>query len=430
MDADGSGPSLAIAADAISRKRALICHSCWVRADRNAHHFVSAPSGSSTSVYETSEQEELTLQSTSQATLQSTSQDTLQSTSQATLQSTSQATLQSTSQATLQSTSQDTWQSTSQATLQSTSQATLQSTSQATLQSTSQATLQSTSQATLQSTSQATLQSTSQATLQSTSQATLQSTSQDTWQSTSQATLQSTSQATLQSTSQATLQSTSQDNLQSTSQDTLQSTSQATLQSTSQDTLQSTSQAISEATPRLSEAIVLPDYVRAVETESRCFIEGCRRQGRNRVPVTTRRMLLDVYTSMSIKTRLCNHHINTQSWDFLAGALENYVNVFTALHIQNMLELKSHSNVGLDFINILNLETFSAPLRLGFTKEQYQRILDEVPQLLQKSSGPIGLAAYLIKLRTEVKKLGLFEYIMSIDNAMGRSPHTPRLRCV
>ncbi|CAG5022585.1 unnamed protein product [Parnassius apollo] len=297
----------------ISRNRALICHSCWVRADRNAHHFVSAPSGSSTSVYETSEQEELTLQSTPQATLQSTSQDTLQSTSQDTLQSTSQVR--------------------------------------------------------------------SQDTLQSTSQATLQSTSQDTLQSTSQATLQSTSQATLQSTSQATLQSTSQD----------------TLQSTSQDTLHSTSQATSEATPRLSEAIVLPDYVRAVETESRCFIEGCRRQERNRVPVTTRKMLLDVYNFYIPKNnRLCNHHINTQSWDFLTGALENYVNVFTALHIQNMLEFKSHSNVGLDFINILNMEDRLVHHWLGFTKEQYQRILDEVPQLLQKSSGPIGLTAYLI----------------------------------
>ncbi|CAG5049447.1 unnamed protein product [Parnassius apollo] len=101
---------------------------CWVRACRNADHFVSAPSGSSTSVYETSEQEELTFQSTSQATLQSTSQDTLQSTSQDTLQSTSQATLQSTSQATLQSTSQNTLQSTSQDTLQSTSQATSEAT--------------------------------------------------------------------------------------------------------------------------------------------------------------------------------------------------------------------------------------------------------------------------------------------------------------
>ncbi|CAG4953249.1 unnamed protein product [Parnassius apollo] len=222
---------------------------------------------------------------------------------------------------------------------------------------------------------------------------TLQSTSKDTLQSTSQATSQSTSQDTLQSTSQATLQSTSQATLQSTSQD--------TLQSTSQDTLQCTSQATSEATPRLSEAIVLPDYVRAVETESRCFIEGCRRQERYRVPVTTRKMLLDVCNFYIPKNnRLCNHHINTQSWDFLTGALENYVNVFTALHIQNMLELKSYSNVGLDFINILNMEDRLVHHWLGFTKEQYQRILDEVPQLLQKSSGPIALTAYLIKLRT------------------------------
>ncbi|KAF9820228.1 hypothetical protein SFRURICE_010220, partial [Spodoptera frugiperda] len=56
-----------------------------------------------------------------------------------------------------------------------------------------------------------------------------------------------------------------------------------------------------------------------------------------------------------------------------------------------MLELKSHSNTGLDRL---------VHHWIGFTKEQYQMILNEVPLLLLKSSGPIGLTAYLMKLRT------------------------------
>ncbi|KAL4720311.1 hypothetical protein ACJJTC_013565 [Scirpophaga incertulas] len=52
------------------------------------------------------------------------------------------------------------------------------------------------------------------------------------------------------------------------------------------------SQATSQFTPRVSDSIILPDYVRAVETESHCFIEGCRRQERNRVPVTIRKMFV------------------------------------------------------------------------------------------------------------------------------------------
>jgi len=112
-------------------------------------------------------------------------------------------------------------------------------------------------------------------------------------------------------------------------------------------------------------------------------------------------MLLELYNIYIPKNnRLCNHHNNIQSWDFLTGVLENYVNVFTALHIQDMLELKSHSNTGIDFINIQNMEDRLVRHWLGFTKEQYERILNEVPQLLLKSSGPIGLTAYLMKLRT------------------------------
>ncbi|XP_047543285.1 uncharacterized protein LOC125075621 [Vanessa atalanta] len=161
------------------------------------------------------------------------------------------------------------------------------------------------------------------------------------------------------------------------------------------------SQATSQFTPRVSDSIILPDYVRAVDTESQCFIEGCRRQERNRVPVTIRKMLLDHYKFYIPKNnRLCDHHLKIQSWDFLTGILENYINVFTALHIQDMLELKSHSNTGLNFIDIQNMEDHLVHHWLGFTKEQYQRILNEVPQLLLKSSGPIGLTAYLMKLRT------------------------------
>lgn len=41
--------------------------------------------------------------------------------------------------------------------------------------------------------------------------------------------------------------------------------------------------------------IVLPDYVKAIETETTFFIEGCQRTERNRVPLFTRKMLLSRY---------------------------------------------------------------------------------------------------------------------------------------
>lgn len=78
---------------------------------------------------------------------------------------------------------------------------------------------------------------------------------------------------------------------------------ESTLPSTSQSTTDvAVSQGTPQFTPRTSTSIILPDYLRSAETESRCFIEGCQRQERNRVPVTTRKMLLDLYKFYIQKT--------------------------------------------------------------------------------------------------------------------------------
>lgn len=87
--------------------------------------------------------------------------------------------------------------------------------------------------------------------------------------------------------------------------------------------------------------IVLPDYIRAKDTENKCFIEGCLQRERNRVPLATRKMLLDKYNYYIPKNnRVCDIHL-AHDWDFLNGLIENYMNVFTANQIQDMLLLKS-----------------------------------------------------------------------------------------
>ncbi|XP_050676580.1 uncharacterized protein LOC126973378 [Leptidea sinapis] len=44
---------------------------------------------------------------------------------------------------------------------------------------------------------------------------------------------------------------------------------------------------------------VLPDYITAIETESRCFIEGCQGQDRNWVLLSTRKLMLQNYNYYS-----------------------------------------------------------------------------------------------------------------------------------
>lgn len=87
--------------------------------------------------------------------------------------------------------------------------------------------------------------------------------------------------------------------------------------------------------------IVLPEYMRAKETESRCFIEGCMRTERYKVPLSTRKMLLNQHKYyIPENNRLCGKHLDFEAWDFLDSLRCNCVQFFTAKHIEDMLSLK------------------------------------------------------------------------------------------
>lgn len=148
--------------------------------------------------------------------------------------------------------------------------------------------------------------------------------------------------------------------------------------------------------------IVLPEYMRAIETESRCFIEGCRRTERYRVPLSTRKMLLSQYKYyIPENNRLCDQHLVIEAWDFLDSLRSNYVQSFTAKHIQDMMSLKEVVDTGLlHFENINDMEDHIVHIWTGLNKTQFHEMFTEVPQLSGMPKGTLALAAYLMKLRT------------------------------
>lgn len=148
--------------------------------------------------------------------------------------------------------------------------------------------------------------------------------------------------------------------------------------------------------------IVLPNYMRAVETESRCFIEGCQRSERYRVPLCTRKMLLSQYKYyIPENNRLCDRHLVIESWDFLDSLRNNYVQAFTAKHIQDMFSLKDVVQTGLiHFETIHDMEDRVVHTWIGLTKAQFHQIFTEVPQLSEMLQASQTLAAYLMKLRS------------------------------
>ncbi|CAG9584273.1 unnamed protein product [Danaus chrysippus] len=88
-------------------------------------------------------------------------------------------------------------------------------------------------------------------------------------------------------------------------------------------------------------SIVLSEYMRAIETERRCFIEGCRGTERYRVPLTTRKMLFNEYKYyIPQNNRLCAQHLVIEAWDLLDSLTSNYVQTFTERHIYDMMSLR------------------------------------------------------------------------------------------
>lgn len=151
---------------------------------------------------------------------------------------------------------------------------------------------------------------------------------------------------------------------------------------------------------RRQETIVLPDYIRAVDSGSRCIIEGCQGSERFRLPLSTRKMLLLQFNYyVPVNSRVCSNHLNTETWDFQAG-ISAYSNAFNATHIQDMLHLKSTNVNALDFSNINNLEDHLVRHWNGYTKDQLNQLLNEIPTINEMRRGKTALAAFLMKLRT------------------------------
>ncbi|XP_045778261.1 uncharacterized protein LOC123876146 isoform X1 [Maniola jurtina] len=164
----------------------------------------------------------------------------------------------------------------------------------------------------------------------------------------------------------------------------------------------STTEEVIQQPSNISEAIILPDYIRAIETERRCFIEGCRRSERHRIPDSLRKNLLNMHKLyIPANNRLCDYHLyGVESWDVLIGITNNFINSFSARHIQDMLALKTSSSAALNFEDIDSIEDHIFYYWIGLTKVQFNQLLNESPTLVRMSKGVTALAAYLMKLRT------------------------------
>ncbi|XP_052746197.1 uncharacterized protein LOC112046148 isoform X1 [Bicyclus anynana] len=109
-----------------------------------------------------------------------------------------------------------------------------------------------------------------------------------------------------------------------------------------EDLATSTSQPPTHNHTNHSNSIALPNYCRAIATSSRCFVRGCQKTDRSRVTDSLRKKILDKYNYyIPQNNRLCKVHEKDQSWVLRDKEDGNSLNVFTAVHIQDMFSLSS-----------------------------------------------------------------------------------------
>ncbi|CAK1587675.1 unnamed protein product [Parnassius mnemosyne] len=149
-------------------------------------------------------------------------------------------------------------------------------------------------------------------------------------------------------------------------------------------------------------SILLPNYVRAPLTQNQCFFPGCNDFNRLTVPSALRvRLFCDYNYYVPPECRICNYHLNSNSWDLLLESIYNPIKTFSAAHIEDFATLlKDNMNHHIDFENIHSMPEHTVHYYLGLSKAQYEQILSEVPRLSSKHRGSFALAAYLMKLRT------------------------------
>lgn len=148
--------------------------------------------------------------------------------------------------------------------------------------------------------------------------------------------------------------------------------------------------------------ILLPNYVRAPISQSRCFFPNCDSSERLTVPNDLRvRLFCDYNYYVPADCRICVNHLRNNLWDSLLDSLENPIHTFSAEQIEEFASLlKNSMSNHLDFDNVNDMPDHIVHYYFGFHKEQFLDILTNVPRLSNKPRGSSALAAYLMKLRT------------------------------
>ncbi|CAH2105465.1 unnamed protein product [Euphydryas editha] len=154
-----------------------------------------------------------------------------------------------------------------------------------------------------------------------------------------------------------------------------------------------------EATHSVNE-VTLPDYRRAANTNHHCVFPNCGSRILRSISEKLRAIILSTHNYyLPQQARVCDDHLMGNTWDTLFHSQNSYA-TFTVQQIQHVFSFVNAFNASIDFENVDEMDDRVFQYWIGRTKESFNLLLDEVPQIRNLHRGSLGLLVFLLKLRT------------------------------
>ncbi|KPJ07451.1 hypothetical protein RR48_08464 [Papilio machaon] len=131
----------------------------------------------------------------------------------------------------------------------------------------------------------------------------------------------------------------------------------------------------------LNVEIILPNYRRAANTNNHCVFPHCSNTTLRGISDQLRAIVLNSYHYyLPELARICDEHLESYTWDTLFDS-DKSISTFTARQIQHVFSFVNAFNPTLDFKNIEEMDERLFIYLIGYTKEKFNTLLEEVPRV-------------------------------------------------
>lgn len=149
--------------------------------------------------------------------------------------------------------------------------------------------------------------------------------------------------------------------------------------------------------------IPLPGYTRAPFNTHLCIIAACNNRHLKRIHIDIRATVLQEKCFYIPRgTRVCEEHMLDSVWQNIESSTRRILSEFAPSHLKDMMDMLRTRKVFLDFDrrSLINNSIFH--YYIGFSKSQFQEILQSCPSISQRYKNKAGraLATVITKLHT------------------------------